>query len=199
MQKSKNKNAGMVTSGRAWGDLNGGSVPMEGQGRRPHAACPSSCSGQTGHGEREQKKRVSSWGQGPQGGRGTRELCLLLGRLGPQHPCSHLQALVSQSSRRARGDALGCSRDVGLDPATLGAFAGWASLAQLIRAPQDPGWELLPSGTAGCQGGGVPLVLASHPSPPAHQYHRGILPTGVGPGQPCCLSPHPVPVPYEPK
>lgn len=93
----------------------------------------------------------------------------------------------------------GCSRDVGLDPATLGAFAVWASLAQLIRAPQDPGWELLPSDTAGCQGGGVPLVLASHPSPPAHQYHRGILPTGVGPGQPCCLSPHPVPVPYEPK
>lgn len=60
LQKSKNKNAGMVTSGRAWGDLNGGSVPVEGQGKRPHAACPGSCWEQTGHGEREQQRRVSS-------------------------------------------------------------------------------------------------------------------------------------------
>jgi len=84
-----------------------------------------------------------------------------------------LRAPLSQGSRRARGAASGAA-----GTGVLGALAGWAGAAELARAPQGAGWELLPSGTPRCQGGGVPLRSASHPSPPAR---RGILPAGVGP------------------
>lgn len=165
LQKSKNKNARMVTSGRAWGDLNGGSVPAEGQGKRPHAACPSCCLGQTGHGEQEQQRRVSSWGEGPQGQpSGPQKLWLLLDWL----PSTLIPALLSEAVWRAWGTALG---DVGMQ--------SWTCWLPLQVGPAEHRWQETPQGAGGelwVQDGGVPLRSAPHLSLPAHQYHRGIDP-----------------------
>lgn len=74
-------------------------------------------------------------------------------------------------------------------------------------SPQEPGWELLPSGTPQCW---VPRALL-HILPLAHQFqcHRGILPAGAGTQSvslpapcppPCPLPAHPASLEvYEPK
>ena len=172
-------------------------MPAEGQGRRPHAACPSSCLGQTGHGERGQERRVSSCGQGPWGTREPpRSSALCRAALVPRPPLPPPSLGVS-GRQEGPGSCFGVLQGCRTGSSHAGRVCRAASLVQLIRAPQ--GWELLPSGTPGCRGGGVPLDSALHPSPPAHQCqcHRGILPAGAGPGQPRCLPPHPAPVPFR--
>lgn len=126
LQKSKNKDAGMVTSGRA-----GGSEWQlcAGRGAGHEATC--SLSLQLLGTNRTWRKRAEEEGE-------------LMGS-GPQRPSGALafagQARfpAPQSTSKpccvwvAGGAALGCCRDAEQDPGTVGAFAGCPSQAQLIQ------------------------------------------------------------------
>lgn len=137
-------------------------MPPEGQGERPHAACPGSCSGKTGGGEREQKRRVSSWGQGSWGAPRSSALCWA--GLAPAPPAPH-RAVPGQQE-----GAGSCSGGCGAGPCRAGGI-------HRVTAPKKrnprPGRELLALGTLqgpvwGSHQGGGPTRLHITPSSPAH-------------------------------
>lgn len=111
-------------------------MPPEGQGERPHAACPGSCSGKTGGGEREQKRRVSSWGQGSWGAPRSSALCWA--GLVPAPPAPH-RAVPGQQE-----GAGSCSGGCGAGPCRDGGIRRVTTPKK--RNPQ-PGRELLALGT----------------------------------------------------